>query len=70
MDSTMQHHPLTISEILRYAVGVHGDRGVSTATGDGFRYASYLQIGQQAARLANALRRLGIDSEVSFDTST
>ena len=63
MDSTMQHHPLTISEILRYAVGVHGDRGVSTATGDGFRYASYLQIGQQAARLANALRRLGIDSD-------
>jgi fatty-acyl-CoA synthase len=63
MDSTMQHHPLTISEILRYAVGVHGDRGVSTATGDGFRHASYLQIGQQAARLANALRRLGIDSD-------
>ena len=63
MDSTMQHHPLTISEILRYAVGVHGDRGVSTATGDGFRHASYLQIGQQAARLANALRRLGVDSD-------
>ena len=63
MDSTMQHHPLTISEILRYAVGVHGDRGVTTATGDGFRHASYLQIGQQAARLANALRRLGIDSD-------
>ncbi|CAN1513322.1 CaiC Acyl-CoA synthetases (AMP-forming)/AMP-acid ligases II [Mycobacteriaceae bacterium] len=63
MDSTMQHHPLTISEILRYAVGVHGDRGVSTATGEGFRHASYLQIGQQAARLANALRRLGVDSD-------
>ena len=63
MDSTMQHHPLTISEILRYAVGVHGDRGVSTATGDGFRHASYRQIGQQAARLANALRRLGVDSD-------
>lgn len=63
MDSTMQHHPLTIAEILRYAVDVHGDRGVSTATGEGFRHASYLQIGQQAARLANALRRLGVDSD-------
>ena len=63
MDSTMQNHPLTVAEILRYAVGVHADRTVSTATGDGFRHATYSEIGQQAARLANALRRLGIDSD-------
>lgn len=63
MDSTMQNHPLTVAEILRYAVGVHADRTVSTAIGDGFRHATYSEIGRQAARLANALRRLGVDSD-------
>jgi fatty-acyl-CoA synthase len=63
MQSTMQHYPLTIAEILSYAVRVHGDRTVSTATGDGFRHASYRELGQQAARLANALRRLGVDAD-------
>lgn len=45
MQSTMQNSPLTVTEILRYAVDVHGDRTVSTATGDGFRHATY-QIGR------------------------
>ena len=63
MDSTMQNIPLTVAEILRYAVDVHGDRTVTTATGDGFRHATYREVGQQAARLANALRRLGIDGD-------
>ena len=63
MDSTMQNSPLTVAAILRYAVGVHGDRTVTTATGDGFRHATYSEVGRQAARLANALRRLGIDSD-------
>ncbi len=63
MLSTMQNSPLTVAEILRYAVNVHGDRTVTTATGDGFRHATYRQVGQQAARLANALRRLGIDGD-------
>ena len=30
MDSTMQNRPLTVAEILRYAVNVHGDRTVTT----------------------------------------
>lgn len=63
MQSTMQHSELTVAAILRYAVGVHGDRTVSTATGAGFRHATYRELGQQAARLANALRRLGIDGD-------
>ena len=63
MLSTMQNSPLTVSEILRHAVNVHGDRTVTTATGDGFRHATYRQVGHQAARLANALRRLGIDGD-------
>ncbi len=60
MLSTMQDSPLTVGAILRYAVGVHGDRLVSTATGEGFRHSTYREIGRQAARLAHALRGLGI----------
>jgi len=64
MLSTMQDCPLTVSEILRYAVNVHGDRTVTTATGEGrFRQATYEQVGRQAARLANALCRLGVDGD-------
>ncbi|WP_313673120.1 fatty acid--CoA ligase [Mycolicibacterium sp.] len=63
MDSTMQQFPLTVAQILRYAVTVHGDRTVTTATGEGFRHASYREVGQRAARLANALRRVGIDGD-------
>ena len=37
MDSTMQDVPLTITAIMRYACDVHGDRTVTTATGDGYR---------------------------------
>ena len=59
----MQDFPLTISAILRHAVTVHGDRTVTTATGDGFRHASYRDIGAEAGRLANALRRLGITGD-------
>ncbi len=63
MQSTMQNSPLTVAEILRYAVTVHSDRTVTTATGSGFRHATYAELGRQAARLANALRRLGIDGD-------
>ena len=35
MLSTMVNSPLTVSAILRYAVNVHGDRTVTTATGNG-----------------------------------
>ena len=63
MQSTMQYSPLTIAAILRYATSVHADRTVTTATGDGFRSATYREVGRQAARLAHALRGLGIDSD-------
>ena len=59
MDSTMQDFPLTITTIMRYACTVHGDRRVTTATGDGYRHLTYRELGEQAARLANALRRIG-----------
>ncbi len=63
MDSTMQDAPLTITTIMRYACELHGDCTVTTATGDGYRHTTYREIGEQAGRLANALRRLGIDGD-------
>ncbi|MCV7196267.1 long-chain fatty acid--CoA ligase [Mycobacterium angelicum] len=63
MDSTMQDYPLTITAIMRHGCGVHGARRVTTATGDGYRHITYREVGQQAAQLANALRRLGIDGD-------
>ncbi|OBG69957.1 MULTISPECIES: long-chain fatty acid--CoA ligase [unclassified Mycobacterium] len=63
MDSTMQDFPLTITAIMRHGCGVHGARTVTTATDDGYRRASYRELGQDAARLANGLRRLGITGD-------
>ena len=63
MDSTMQDFPLTITTIMRHACTVHGDRRVTTATGDGYRHITYRELGEQAARLANALRRIGITGD-------
>jgi fatty-acyl-CoA synthase len=63
MYSTMQSFPLTITAILRHASGVHGARRVTTATGSGYRHSSYAELGQQAAQLANALRRVGVSGD-------
>jgi len=64
MRSTMGEFPLTVAAILRYAVAVHGDRTVTTACGDGtYRHNTYAELGSQAGRLANALRRLGITGD-------
>ncbi|OMC52850.1 long-chain fatty acid--CoA ligase [Mycobacterium sp. IS-2888] len=63
MDSTMQDFPLTIAAIMRHGCGVHGARTVTTASDAGYRHISYRELGQQAARLANALRRLGVTGD-------
>src|ERR1044072_1482594 len=63
MDSTMQDVPLTIAGIMRHACGLHGNRTVTTATGDGYRHTTVAEIGEQAARLANALRRTDITGD-------
>ena len=63
MRSTMQDYSLTISAIMRHAVAVHGDRTVTTATGDGYRHTTYREVGAQAARLANVLRTVGIEGD-------
>ena len=63
MDSTMQDVPLTITAIMRHACDLHGDRTITTATGDGYRHTTVKEVGQQAARLANALRGMGISGD-------
>ena len=63
MDSTMPDFPLTIAAIMRHGCGVHGARTVTTATGAGYRQTTYRELGQQAAQLANALRRLGVTTD-------
>lgn len=63
MQSTMQNWPLTVGAILRHVTGIHGARTVTTMTDDGFRTTTYRELGGQVARLANALRRLGITGD-------
>jgi fatty-acyl-CoA synthase len=61
--STMMDVPLTVTAIMRYGTSVYGDKEVVTAAPDGSRRQSYATTGERAARLANALRRLGIDGD-------
>jgi len=62
--STIMDIPLTIASIMRYGTSVFGDREVVTCTEDGSRRRTYAEAGRRAARLANALRRLGVDHDV------
>jgi acyl-CoA synthetase (AMP-forming)/AMP-acid ligase II len=64
MYSTMQEFPLTLAAIMRHGCGIHGARTVTTALGDGeYRQISYREVGEQAAQLANALRRIGVSGD-------
>jgi fatty-acyl-CoA synthase len=63
MRSTMQDVPLTIGAITRHGTTVHRDSEVVTATEEGTRRLSYGELGERVARLANALRGLGIDGD-------
>ncbi|NDU71795.1 long-chain-fatty-acid--CoA ligase [Actinomadura sp. DSM 109109] len=63
MWSTMQDFPLTITTIMRRGAGVFGEAAVSTWTGDGTRRRTYAEVGERAARLAGALRALGVDGD-------
>jgi fatty-acyl-CoA synthase len=64
MDSTMMDFPLTVTTIMRYGTTVFGDKEIVTCAGDEpARRRSYAAVGERAARLANALRSLGVDSD-------
>jgi fatty-acyl-CoA synthase len=69
MDSTMMDFPLTITTIMRYGTTVFGDKEVVTCAGDQpARRRSYAGVGERAARLANALRSLGVDGDQRVGT--
>ena len=63
MRSTMQETPLLITRILDFGTGVHGSQEVVTWTADGPRRSTYAQVGADCRRLANVLRRLGVDGD-------
>ncbi|MUL77977.1 fatty acid--CoA ligase [Mycobacterium sp. CBMA226] len=60
----MQDAPLTIATIMRHAIGQNSCRTITTALGGGqYRTVTYREVGEQAARLANALRGLSITGD-------
>ncbi|HLN76553.1 MAG TPA: fatty acid--CoA ligase [Nocardioidaceae bacterium] len=68
MRSTMQDFPLSIAAIMRHAMDVHSDAEVVTATADDMRRESFADLGRRTARLANALRDLGISGDQRVGT--
>ncbi|WP_019631713.1 long-chain fatty acid--CoA ligase [Actinomadura atramentaria] len=68
MLSTMQDVPLTIGSIMRHATRIFAGAEVATWTGDGVRRRTYAEVGERAARLANALRGLGVDGDQRVGT--
>jgi fatty-acyl-CoA synthase len=59
----MMDVPLTVTRIMQYGSSVYGDREVVTYTAAGLRRQTYAETGARAARLANALRSLGVDDD-------
>lgn len=68
MRSTMQDVPLGLGRIMQYGTTAHAEAVVVTATADGTRSRTYGEVGRRAARLANALRRLGVDGDQRVGT--
>ena len=63
MLSTMQDHPLTITSVMKFGTTIFAGAEVSTYTGSGMRRTSYAELGRRAARLAGALRGLGVTGD-------
>ncbi|MGX7825478.1 long-chain fatty acid--CoA ligase [Actinokineospora sp. 24-640] len=63
MLSTMQDGNLSIGTLLRHGSTVHAGSTVTTWTGEGGRVTTFAEIGADAARLANALRGLGVTGD-------
>ena len=63
MRSTMQDTPLLISQILEHGTRVFADSEVVTWTGAEPRRTTFGELGRDCRRLANALRRLGVDGD-------
>ncbi|AUI61852.1 long-chain fatty acid--CoA ligase [Amycolatopsis sp. BJA-103] len=68
MLSTMQDGQLSLSRLLRHGTTVHSESEVITWTGSEARRETYGELGKHAARLANALRSLGITGDQRVGT--
>lgn len=60
MLSTMQDEPLSLSRLLQHAASAHGSSRATTWTGTEMRSRTYRELGERAARVAGALRSLGV----------
>jgi fatty-acyl-CoA synthase len=61
--STMMDVPLTVTAIMRHGTTSYADAEVVTLTAAGSRRQTYGTTGTRVARLANALRSLGVDGD-------
>src|SRR5215468_6446361 len=68
MRSTMMDTPLQVSRLLEHGRNVHGSAEVVTGTADGPRRTSYQEVAADAARLAHALRGLGVTGDERVGT--
>ena len=68
MRSTMQEVPLLISRVLEHGARLHPRAEVVTWTAGGARRTTFAELGDDCRRLANALRRLGIDADQRVGT--
>jgi fatty-acyl-CoA synthase len=68
MLGTMQDGQLSIANLLRHGSRVHAKAEVVTWTGDGSRRSTYAEVARDAARLAHALRSLGVTSDQRVGT--
>jgi fatty-acyl-CoA synthase len=59
----MMDVPLTVTSLMRYGTSAYADREVVTCTPSGTRRQNYGATGARAARLAHALRGLGVDGD-------
>jgi fatty-acyl-CoA synthase len=68
MLSTMQDGHLSIGTLLRHGSKVHATSEIATWTGSESRRETFAELGAHAARLANALRSLGITGDQRVGT--
>jgi fatty-acyl-CoA synthase len=59
----MMDVPLTVTAIMRHGTRAYPSAEVVTLTTESSRRRTYAEIGVRAAKLANALRSLGVDGD-------
>jgi fatty-acyl-CoA synthase len=60
MRSTMQERPLLVSQILTHGAAIHHRSEVITFDGASTRHASFAEVAERVAQLANGLAALGV----------